>query len=127
MLSRYAEGVADVGWALAPGPVPDGVVLDVEEHALDRPVELPAQIGGTAVAPVWPWLGPDLASGRRQGEGESCGEKGSVIGSEFETVVPLEPCELAAGQARRDHAAADSGQAAGGVFAQSSRLVAAHG
>ena len=121
---RCAQGRARFGWPLAPGGMPQVVVLDVEEDSPDGPVKHLAKVARVAVAPVRPQVAPLIWL--RSLQRESCREKGPVIVGELEPVVPLDPCELRIGQARPDFVLACPGQQAGGFLAQPCRVTADH-
>jgi hypothetical protein len=123
VLAGCDQGLAGDGWPLAPGGMPQGVVLHVEEHSVGGPAKLLAKVAGVAVAPVRPLAAPPW---RRSIQRESCREESAVIISELELVFLLNAPEFGIRQARPDFALAYPGQPAGGFPAQPCRFTADH-
>src|ERR1700722_7342022 len=63
LLACRRECLAGAGRTLAPGGMPQGVVLDVEERSLDGPAKSLAQVAGVCAAPVRPRAAPPWRGG----------------------------------------------------------------
>jgi hypothetical protein len=122
VLARCLKGLAGIGGPLTPGRMPHVVLLYVEERSLDGPVQSLSKHAGVAVAPVRPRVAPPWCGD----QGESRGEKGTVIVGELEPELLLYPRELRVSQTWGDLASANTGQAVRGFLAQSCRFTADH-